>query len=59
LEAVTLPFDRFTWRLYSIEIGDALGGCDQATLEEYLEAVNLEPVVWEGGATGVEALFID
>jgi len=27
-------------------------------LEEYLEAVNLEAVVWEGGATGAEALFI-
>jgi len=34
-------------------------GChDRATLEEYLEAGNLEAVVWDGGATGAETLFI-
>jgi len=27
-------------------------------LEEYLEAVSLEPVVREGGVTGAETLFI-
>jgi hypothetical protein len=27
-------------------------------LEQYLEAVNLEAVVREGGATGAETLFI-
>jgi len=27
-------------------------------MEEYFEAVNLEPVDWEGGAAGAETLFI-
>jgi hypothetical protein len=27
-------------------------------LEPYLEAVNVEAVVWEGGATGAETPFI-
>jgi hypothetical protein len=27
-------------------------------LEEYLEVVNLQAVVWEGGAMGAETLFI-
>jgi len=36
---------------------DGLGGRDRARLEEYLEAVNLERVVQEGGATGGETLF--
>jgi hypothetical protein len=27
-------------------------------LEEYKEVVNLEAVVWEGGVTGAETLFI-
>ena len=47
-----------TWRLSSSEFGDALGGHDRARLEEYLEAVDLEAVVWEGGETGAETLFI-
>jgi hypothetical protein len=34
------------------------GGHDQARLEEYLEAVNLEAVVRKGGETGAETLFI-
>jgi len=33
------------------EFGDALAGYDRARLEEYLEEVNLEAVVREGGAT--------
>jgi len=41
-----------------IEFGDALAQYDRARLEEYMEAVNLEVVVQEGGATGAETLFI-
>jgi len=37
---------------------DALGGRDQARLEEYWEEVNMEAVVQDGGATGAETLFI-
>jgi hypothetical protein len=40
------------------EFGDALGGCEQARLERYKEAVNLDAVLREGGATGAETLFI-
>jgi len=47
-----------TWRLKLCEFQDALGGHDRARLEEYLEAVNLEVVVREGGATGAETRFI-
>jgi len=35
-----------------------LGGHDGASFEEYLEAINLEAVVPEGGATGAETIFI-
>ena len=38
--------------------GDALRDHDRARLEEYQEAVILEAVVREGGATGAETLFI-
>ena len=41
-----------------IEFRYALGGRDRARLGEDLEAVNLEAVVREGGATGAETLFI-
>jgi hypothetical protein len=37
-------------RLWSSEFRDELGGLDWARLEEYLEAINLEAVVQEGGA---------
>jgi len=47
-----------TWRPYSRLFGDALGRHDRARLEEYLETVNLEAVVREGGVTGVETVFI-
>ena len=30
----------YTWRPWSSEFSDALGGCDQARLDEYLEAVD-------------------
>jgi hypothetical protein len=40
------------------KLRDALGGYDRARLEEYWEAVNLEAIVREGGATGAETLFI-
>jgi len=36
------------------EFGDSLGCYDQARLQQYLVAVNLEAVVCEGGATGAE-----
>jgi len=52
LEAIIEQAQRHTWRLWSSEFGDALGGGDWARLEEYWEAVNLEAVVWKGGATG-------
>ena len=58
LEAVIKRVWRCTWRPWSSEFGDELGGHDQARLDEYLEAVNLEAVVCEGGATGTENLFI-
>jgi hypothetical protein len=53
---------RYTWRPQSSKFGDVLGGRDQARLEEYweavnLEVVNLEAVVREGGRTGAETLF--
>jgi len=57
-EAVIERVWRYTWRVRSSEFGDALGGHDRARLEQYLEAVNLEAVVQEGGATGAETLFI-
>jgi len=47
LEAVIQRVWRCTWRPRS-----------SARLEEYLEAVNQEAVVWEGGATGAETLVI-
>jgi hypothetical protein len=40
------------------EFGDALGGHDRARLEQYMEVVTLEEVVWEGGRTGAVTLFI-
>jgi hypothetical protein len=40
------------------EFGDALGGHNRARLEQYMEVVNLEEVVWEGGKTGAVTLFI-
>jgi len=43
----------------SSEFGDALGGHDRATLEEYQEAVNLEAVSSGGRRDGSgETLFI-
>jgi hypothetical protein len=36
----------------------ALGGHDRATLEEYLEMVDLKVIDREGGATACETLFI-
>ena len=39
------------------EDGDVLGGHDGARLE-YREAINLVAVVWVGGATVAETLFI-
>jgi len=47
-----------TGRLWWNELGDALEGYDRAKSEEYLEASNLEAVVWEEGTTGAETLFI-
>jgi len=35
---------RYTWRRWSSELGDALGGCDQVNWEKYLEAVLV--LVW-------------
>ena len=40
LEAMIDRVWRYTWRPRSTEFGDALGGCDRASLDEYLEAVN-------------------
>jgi len=34
------------------------GGNDRARLEEYLEEVDLEAVVWEGGEMGAETTFL-
>ena len=33
-------------------------GNDRARLEEYLEEVDLEVVVWEGGEMGAETTFL-
>jgi hypothetical protein len=38
--------------------GDILGGHDQARWDMSLEGDNLKAIVWEGGATGAETLFI-
>ena len=38
-EAVIKRVSRYTWRLWSCEFGDALGGRDRASLEMHLEAV--------------------
>jgi len=54
------------WGPYSCELGGRnrassgmhFRGYDRARLEEYLEAVDLEAVVREGGETGAETLFI-
>jgi len=40
LEAVIDRVWRYTWRPRSSQFGDELGGRDQASLDEYLEAVN-------------------
>ena len=53
LEAVIERVWTCTWRPRSCELGDALRGCDHASLEEYMEGVDLE-----GGATAAETLFI-
>jgi len=53
LEAVINRVWRCTVRLWPSEFGDALAGFDGATLEEYLEAVDLE-----AGAMAAETLFI-
>jgi len=58
LGAAILRVMRYTWRLWLTEFGDAPGGHDRARLEEYLEAVKLQAVVQEGGATEGETLFI-
>jgi len=39
LEATIMWTERCTWRLWSMEFGDALGVCDRASLEMHLEAV--------------------
>jgi hypothetical protein len=44
--------------LRSSNIRDAYGGHDRARMEEYFEAVNLEPVDREGGTPEAETLFI-
>ena len=38
-----------TWRRYSSELRDALGGGDRVNLEVYLEVVDLAAVDREGG----------
>ena len=53
LEIVIERVGRCTLRLCPSEFGDALAGYDQARLEEYLEAVDLE-----GGAMAAEIPFI-
>ena len=35
-----------------------MAGHGRARLQEYWEVVNLEAVVWKGGVTGAEILFI-
>jgi len=57
-EAVFERGSRGNWRPGLSEHRDALGGRDRASLEEYLEAINLEAVVREGGAMGAETLFV-
>jgi len=57
-EAVIERVWRCNWRPGLSEQRDALGRHDRASLMEYLEAVNLEAVVREGGAMGVETLFV-
>jgi hypothetical protein len=39
LQAVIEQFWRYTWWPYSMGFGDALGRCNQASLELHLEAV--------------------
>jgi hypothetical protein len=58
LEAIFRQDWRCTGRPKLSEIGDPLGGRDRARMEEYLEAVNLEAVVREEGATGAETIVI-
>jgi len=58
LQAIMVRFWRHTGRLSSSECGDAIVCCNQARLEEYLEAVTQEAVFREGGAMGAEIQFI-
>jgi hypothetical protein len=58
LEVVIEQLWRCTWRLGSSEVGDALGGHYRSRLEEYLQVVDVEAVVWVGGATAAVGLFI-
>jgi hypothetical protein len=46
------------WWLSSREFRDVLGGHNSARLEEDLEAVHVEVVVWGGGAMGAEIDFV-
>jgi hypothetical protein len=46
------------WGPYASKFENVLAGPDRASLEEELEAVNLEVVVREGGETGAETQFI-
>ena len=39
LESVIVRVWRYTWRLRSSEIGDALGGCDRASLEIHISTM--------------------
>jgi hypothetical protein len=52
LEAAIERVWRCNWRPSWRKFGIALGGHDCARSEEYKEAVKLEAVVREGGATG-------
>ena len=47
-----------TWRPWSDKYGKALGGLDQPKLVEYLQVVNVEVVVREGGVTAAGTLVI-
>lgn len=49
----------YTLRLRSSKFGAVLRGDDAVGLEEYLEMVNLEDLVWKSGQTVVAPLFID
>ena len=40
------------------KFGDALGAHDRVHLEEHLEAISLEAVVWKVGAMGAETILI-